>query len=91
LADLFTGDLGADTHISEDGRLALLVRTSSGFTYGLIFHGRTRRCTTAGCAAVIDDTGVARPADSLAPMLDHDHTPSYPIGAPQPGEWFFHS
>jgi hypothetical protein len=91
LIGLFIRSTGVDTHISKDGPRSLYVQTSSGLVYGLIFHGATRHCTTTGCAALIDDTGTARPSHSTATVLNHPHTPSYPIGAPQPGEWSFHS
>jgi hypothetical protein len=79
LAALLTMNTGADT------------RVGTGLLYALIFHGATRRCTTAGCDALIDDDGTARPARTGAPVLDHEHTPSYPAGAARPGVWFVHS
>lgn len=91
LAGLFVHTTGIDTHISKDGPMSLYVQTSGGLVYGLIFHGALRRCTTPRCAALIDDTGAVDPSPSGAPVLQHPHTPSYPIGAPQPGEWSIHS
>lgn len=91
LAQLFSMELGAHTRISADGRLSLLVSTGSGIVFGVIFHGALRRCTADGCAATIRDDGSAYPRYSGAPMAAHDHTPSYPLGAPQPGRWSFHS
>ncbi len=91
LAGLFTMNTGADTHITRDGDLSLFVRTGSGLVYALIFHGATRRCTDPQCEALLDDDGAARPRHSSASVLKHDHTPSYPVGAPRPGDWSFHS
>jgi hypothetical protein len=91
LSRLFSMSMGADTHISRDGDLSLLVRTGSGLVFGIIFHGVGRRCTTDGCTVTIRDDGTAYPAYSGAPALDHRHTPSYPLDAPRPGEWSFHS
>jgi hypothetical protein len=91
LAGLFSMNSGVDTQVSADGELSLFVRTASGLVYGLIFHGADRHCTTDGCDALIDDDGTTRPIRDGAPVLDHDHTPSYPVGAPRPGVWSFHS
>lgn len=38
LSRVFSMSFGADTRISRDGDLSLLVSTASGITYGLIFH-----------------------------------------------------
>ncbi|MDQ1645715.1 MAG: hypothetical protein QOJ50_1899 [Cryptosporangiaceae bacterium] len=91
LARLFSMNLGAETRISRDGPLSLLVFTGSGFTFGVIFHGTRRRCTTTGCAATITDGGAAQPAYPGATVAEHEHQPSHPLDAPQPGEWSFHS
>jgi hypothetical protein len=91
LAGLFSMNSGAHTQVSADGALSLFVHTAGGFVYGLIFHGTDRRCTTDGCHALIDADGAARPACTGAMVLDHDHTPSYPVDAPRPGAWSFHS
>ena len=90
LAGLFSRNGGGTTVISKDGPMSLLVRTG-GLTYGLIWHGATRRCTDPACAAVIDDDGIVRPARTAATVLDHDHTPTYPLDAARPGQWSFHS
>ena len=91
LAAMLTMNTGRDTQVSKDGPLSLFVRTSSGLVYGLIFHGATRYCTSDGCDAPIADDGTARPAHTGAAVRDHAHTPSYPVGAPRPGTWSFHS
>jgi hypothetical protein len=91
LAGLFGMGLGARTRVSKDGERSLLVCTASGITFGVIFHGARRRCLADNCAATIGDDGRACPPYQGAPVLDHEHTPSYPLDAPQPGEWSFHS
>ncbi|GAA1577226.1 hypothetical protein GCM10009827_118830 [Dactylosporangium maewongense] len=97
LAGLFSTSRGAETSVQRDGPLSLYVTASSGFVYGVIFHGEQRRCTAPGCPAVADDdpqhpTAVIwRPAPTAASVLDHEHQPSYPAGAPQPGIWSAHS
>lgn len=83
--------LGADTHITALDTRSLLVRTASGLAYGIVFHPEHRRCTLDGCAAVIDDDGTAHPAGPDTPVADHQHQPSYPLRAPQPGRWMAHS
>jgi hypothetical protein len=91
LAALVTMNTGAHTHVSKDGALSLFVHTSSGLVYALIFHGATRHCTNPGCDTPIADDGTARPSHIGAPVLDHAHTPSYPLDGPRPGAWSFHS
>jgi hypothetical protein len=92
LTQLFSLGMGADTQISRDGELSLLVRTGSGYLYGLIFHADTRRCVAGdGCTAVIDDTGTAHAPYSSSVLADHEHVPAFPIGAPRPGQWSVHS
>lgn len=92
LSQVFSMSFGADTRISRDGGLSLLISTASGLTYGLIFHPDARRCTAKGCTAVIDDDGTARAQWPGAPTCpDGQHVPSYPLGAPRPGSWSFHS
>jgi hypothetical protein len=90
LAGLFSRNGGVNTVISKDGPMSLLVRTG-GLTYGLIWHGATRRCTDRACDALIDDDGMGRPAHTAATVLDHDHSPSYRLDAARPGQWSFHS
>jgi hypothetical protein len=91
LSDLLTTNTGADTQVGSDSELSLLVRAGSGLVYALIFHRDTRHCTAEGCDALIDDDGTPRPAHTGAVVLDHPHTPSYPLDAPRPGTWTFHS
>jgi hypothetical protein len=91
LARLFGMGLGAHTRVSKDGDRSLLVRTASGIVFAVIFHGARRHCLAQGCAATILDDGRAYPPYQGAPTLDHEHVPSYPLDAPQPGEWSFHS
>jgi hypothetical protein len=91
LARLFGMSLGAHTRVSKDGERSLLVGTASGIVFGVIFHGARRHCIADGCTATIPDDGRAYPPHRDAPAVDHEHTPSYPLDAPQPGEWSFHS
>jgi hypothetical protein len=97
LAGLFSTGRGSEASIQRDGRLSLYVTTGSGFVYGVIFHGQQRRCTAPGCSAIADDdpqdptTATWRPSRRDATVLDHEHQPSYPIGAAQPGTWSAHS
>jgi len=98
LASLFSTRLGAATTVHRDGPLSFTVVTEPGLVYGVIFHGQQRRCTSGDCHAVADDTppGSAEPpawraAHTGAALLDHEHIPTYPFGAPQPGTWTSHS
>ena len=90
LARLVDLSFGADTHIRRDGDLSLIV-TSDTLTYGLLFHPWQRRCTLPGCPARIGEDGTAFTTYPQAVLLEHDHDPSYPLDAPQPGRWSFHS
>jgi hypothetical protein len=92
LSRLLSLGFGADTRVHRDGTLNLLVNTGSGFTYGLIFHGVTRRCTAGdGCTAAIADDGTAHTLRSTAVLAGHVHQPSFPLDAPRPGSWSLHS
>jgi hypothetical protein len=91
LAGLFTMTTGALTHISRDGDKSLYVTTSSGLVYGLIFHSTSRRCTVDGCQARLTDDGIAYTTAHDAVIGEHEHRPSYPFDAPQPGTWSIHS
>ncbi|WP_203706117.1 hypothetical protein [Asanoa iriomotensis] len=92
LSRLLSLGFGADTRVHHDGHLSLLVNTGSGFTFGLIFHGATRRCTAGDdCTATIADDGTAHALWSTAVLADHVHEPSFPLDAPRPGSWSFHS
>jgi hypothetical protein len=97
LAALFSAQLGARTVVHRDGPLSLYVSTQGGFVFGVVFHGETRRCATTGCHATAttptgtDTTVRWAPAFTDSVVLDHDHQPSYPFDAPQPGSWSSHS
>lgn len=92
LARLFGMAFGAATHVSRDGELSLLVSTQAGIVHGIIFHREHRGCTVAGCQAVINDDGTAWTYLPDAPACaDGQHVPSYPLDAPHPGAWSFHS
>ncbi len=92
LSRVFAMDFGSQTQVSRDGDLSLLVRTASGLVYGIFFHHTPRRCTADGCSMLIDDDGTARPAWADAPACpDGQHAPAYPLDAPHPGTWTFHS
>ncbi len=92
LALLFSMDFGARTRVTRDGDLSLLVSCGSGFTYALIFHPVQRRCTRDGCAAVIRGDGTTWTYRSGDPACaDRQHIPAYPLDAPAPGSWSFHS
>lgn len=91
LSRLLSMSLGADTRVRRDGSLNLLVCTSSGFTYGLIFHPDIRQCVAGdGCNATIADDGTAY-GRSARSVVEHAHRPSFPVHAPQPGSWSLHS
>jgi hypothetical protein len=89
LPKLFSMAFGASARISRDDELSLLVTTSTRFTYGIIFHPDRRRCTVPGCTALIADDGTARASGPACP--EEHHTPSFPLDAPEPGTWSFHS
>jgi hypothetical protein len=92
ISRVFSMVFGAETHITRDGDLSLLVQCGSGFTYAIIFHPRQRTCLNDGCAAVINDDGTAwtyRRDDPTCP--DGEHALSYPLDAPCLGSWSFHS
>ena len=91
LTSLLTMNTGGHTIVSRDGDLSLFIRAGNGLVFALIFHEAARRCTGKGCAALIDDDGTTRPAWNGAAVRDHKHTPTYPVGAPRPGTWTFHS
>jgi hypothetical protein len=91
LSHLFTLGFGAHTRVSRDGELSLFVQTACGLVYGVIFHGAHRRCTDPACRALIADDATASAFSSTGTVLDHEHTPTHPLGAPRPGTWSFHS
>jgi hypothetical protein len=91
LSHLFALGLGAHTRISRDGKLSLLVHTGSGVVCAVVFHGQHRRCTDPACGALIAEDGTASANTRTSTVLNHEHTPTYPLGAPRPGTWSFHS
>jgi hypothetical protein len=92
LSQLLTMSFGPGIRVMRDGALSLLIHTSSGFTFAVIFHGDTRRCTGGdGCAAVIADDGTAYAPFDTAVVAEHDHRPSFGLDAPRPGSWSLHS
>jgi hypothetical protein len=90
LARLFSMNAGAQSHIAKDRDLSLIVQTSSGLVYGVVHHGVPKTCATPGCAARIRDDGTVW-SHPGATVLDHRHTPTYPLDGPPPGEWSAHS
>jgi hypothetical protein len=91
LTRLFAMGSGAETSITAEGRLSLLVTTSSGLVWAVIFHRTRRVCTVAGCPAVIGDDGTVSTTPTRPVPAEHEHQPSYPLDAPTPGEWSAHS
>ena len=91
LSHLFALGFGAHTRVSRDGDLSLFVQTACGLVYAVIFHRQYRRCTDPACGALIADDGTASASSSTGIVLDHEHTPTYPLGAPRPGSWSSHS
>lgn len=90
LALLFSTHLGPRIAVHRDGRLSLKMVTSSSYI-GIIFRGQHRKCILPGCQAVGSDDGIWFPAYPDAAIHAHDHRPSFPFGAPQPGTWSLHS
>lgn len=85
---LFRMDLGSDTRIAAAGDLSLTVATGGGMRYTVAFEPTPRVCTDPGCHAVIEDDSTAPHAtDSIRGVLEHEHTPIYPLDSPQPGVW----
>lgn len=91
LTRLFAMGSGAETSITAEGHLSLLVTNASGFVYAVIFHRDRRVCTVAGCPAVIGDDGTVSTAPTRPVAAEHEHQPTYPSDAPTPGEWSAHS
>lgn len=85
--------------VSRDGELSLICneRTASGqvgIVFGLIFHGTKRHCQTTGCGAILSDKGeIWTYSSQHSPILCEpaDHDWLYPLDAPMPGTWSFHS
>lgn len=93
LSHLFNMFFGGESWISRDGELSLYTRTSSGFVHGLIFHAVRRGCTLDGCGAYANDDGHVWSYGTSGDtgILDHEHVWDYPLDAPAPGDWSFHS
>ena len=92
LSQVFSMEFGSQTQVSRDGDLSLVVRTASGLVYGIFFHRTPRRCARDGCSVLIDDNGTVRATWADAPACpDGQHVLSYPLDAPHPGTWSFHS
>jgi hypothetical protein len=91
LSMLFSMGLGADPRVTADGDQSLLVVTGSGYVYAITWHPARRRCTVDGCTTTIHDDGTIDPPTPGDQAAGHEHRPSYPIGAPPPGEWVAHS
>jgi hypothetical protein len=87
--DLLAVLLTAHPHarVTGHGDLGLLIAATGGTAWALTYRPDTRRCTTAGCQAVIDNDATARAPSPDATVLDHQHTPSYPLDGPAPGRW----
>jgi hypothetical protein len=83
---------GPRVRVVRDGTLSLLVHTSGGYTFAVIFHGDARHCTAGdGCTALIADDGTVHAPYPTTTVADHDHEPSFPLDAPRPGSWGVHS
>lgn len=80
--------------VTKDGPLSLFCQVRGGsFVFGIIFHAVHRSCTVEGCPMYANDNGAVwsyRPHDEIKVQL-HKHRWLYPIGAPAPGTWSFHS
>lgn len=87
--DLLAVLLTAHPHarVTGHGDLGLLIESTGGTAWALTYRPDTRRCTTAGCQAVIDNDATARAPSPDATVLDHQHVPSYPLDGPAPGRW----
>jgi hypothetical protein len=92
MCTVFSMTFGAATTITRHGPMSLLINSSSGYIYALVFHPDARVCTNPGCGAVIDDNGDAHaPGTGTTPCPGGRHRPSYPKDAPRPGIWQLHS
>jgi hypothetical protein len=79
--------------VGRDGDLSLICRQASGFTFGIVYHRVSRSCTVADCPKYMHDDGHVwsyERTDSK-PVQLHRHQWLYPIDAPTPGSWSFHS
>lgn len=75
--------------VSKDGDLSLFCNTG-GFVFGLIWHGIQRRCTVEGCHAYANDDGHVWTYNRDHHRCDN-HKWAFPLDAPRPGTWSFHS
>jgi hypothetical protein len=93
ICTVFSMIFGAATTITHDGPMSLLINSSSGYVYALVFHPDLRVCANPGCGVVIDDDGNPHPPDTGAPppCPGGRHRPPYPLDAPHPGTWQLHS
>lgn len=83
---------GPRVRVDRDGTLSLLVHTSGGYTFAVIFHGDARHCTAGdGCTALIADDGTVHAPHPTTTVAEHDHEPSFGLDAPRPGSWGVHS
>jgi hypothetical protein len=76
-----------DARVTGHGDLGLLIESTGGTAWALTYRLDTRRCTTTGCQAVIDNDATARALSPDATVLNHQHVPSYPLDGPAPGRW----
>lgn len=88
---LFGHPMSHDIRVMRDSDMSLFV--NAGYiVFGVIWNGKRRRCTRFDCGAQVNDDGSVWTYDKdRYPILDHDHDLSYPLDAPQPGTWSFHS
>lgn len=88
-----------DVTVSRDGDLSLVCyerrpNGGTGLQFGLIFHGRQRSCQVEGCGAIMgaNDTIWSYSAEHFPITCEPtEHQWLYPVGAPMPGTWSFHS
>lgn len=86
-----------DVSVHRDGHLSLICNQKGGMVFGLIWHGVRRGCTRdvalgKRCHAVINDDGKAWTYMPGYPVCeDGKHVLTYPLDAPAPGTWSFHS
>jgi hypothetical protein len=80
-----------DLNVYRDGDLSLLCQSGS-LTFGLIFHPVRRHCVREGCDMYANDdytTWSYRRVDERTDCGDHEWL--YPVDAPTPGDWSYHS
>lgn len=82
-----------NVRVTRDDTLSLFCQARGGFVFGIIFHGIARRCLVAGCTKYANDQGGLYHygnRDQEQVQL-HRHRWLYPLDAPTPGSWSFHS